>query len=1394
MGFFRRKQSSSGSADFVDTAGKKSSSPNPESPVQIQTNNLCHNDSFKHSNSITDIDPLSIPPIPSSAKLSPTSQQPKKSIIPRRPDQSAAGHSRKRSANYDFLNSFPVAQSNSPSTSGLTIQHFTASNTNKKSNYDHACKLSNTPENSTSTPISKTKLEDSSFNILKDNNFNRQIHIDQESSKFVATSTLFPKTELEKMDTGIDVNVNRDLDTTFPISSHSIDSNDDTKNNPKDKHFLEETNSDSTRINSAYSFSSSIYHNFDEKDHRLKSREKNQNTGNLLKNFDKTAHSKLLGSSTLGPDVTSAVTSTPITIENVQIISSPRNPAISFRPRERIVPENSHYIRYQRVSSVSLQDAERISEIHNPLAQEGENVLNAYSAVEGNIEDDEEDYENEEAGYQYHKKNDYILANVHSPKSESFDDAVPRTCGSAVTLNENGNISNSTAIPPASENISMNSDSSSYVHVASPNSESLKSSLQNVSIEEKHNTKQIPSHDHTQKLAARNTSRVQVYSEDANHSYEPVPISSYYFGNRNDDIDIEDDPTPYPSQHVLKQYRQGQQLGLQKDVVETLEDLKPRTIAHPTLYPVKSHQSDSGPTSEANSTFSYFDFRKGDNLYISEGVDLGCDPSIDDSQYYPTKSDSSSGIVDSAGGVCKVLKSLSSTESPGNTTNSEETELNISLSNEDYIYSQAESCAFDETGIPVENIAVDSNDNDSPSPLLVPKSNNTAVDSHNIKRPETTNNKDGKRIISRTTELLLKRQASGGPEKGGAATVSVTDVFKNEHMPAPVIVDEETGEPLVLYPASIPVQLKLPPLLSKKNQQKVKALKTRASARINRPKTFVIPPPPVWTVDPTSVPVGLQDRRRSSSGSISIMLNRQRSTGGAGVFMDANTTIKIKRRKSSTDTLNALSAEESTNLYQLGSQGEQVELKSKETLVNEKLKEFCDTDSMNSNQLEKDNNKGIDATSDKSNQENFNKNDDIGTRVVRPRKNSTVGFVLDTLKDDDSITDSNSELGRSNSQKPSDRKHHMRQASTVSKKSYIEGDEDAWDDGIQEGGGYGGNKEEHETVDAGHFLNDEILSDCATLPSDDEYQEEDLDSDEEDGNDAEKNGAIGNDRNITDFAFTSFDPNAPITERGLLGGSISYSSGIFPSVGVQPQTLVEELELRKAERKARAQKVYYDSNTGNAIAAEIYGSEDPDPEKLIRLQTSEHPLDDRHNKSLLELQEIARMNYREDLQLRRNVKNAMEITRQMHLFGGVNGNKALLNQFGLLKNDSSKVDQILEEKPDETLKERRARLKKLKREQAAAAAMEAEEDTKNFVDGEDDENEPPGETLAERRSRLKKRRKMMKETQELQEKKEMKIEYTNEDQGYLMKSEQVQLVHEYGVNEQPAYLRNGIAV
>lgn len=48
-------------------------------------------------------------------------------------------------------------------------------------------------------------------------------------------------------------------------------------------------------------------------------------------------------------------------------------------------------------------------------------------------------------------------------------------------------------------------------------------------------------------------------------------------------------------------------------------------------------------------------------------------------------------------------------------------------------------------------------------------------------------------------------------------------------MPAPVIVDEQSGEPLVFYPASIPVELKLPPLLSKKNQLKV--LKARAAAQ-----------------------------------------------------------------------------------------------------------------------------------------------------------------------------------------------------------------------------------------------------------------------------------------------------------------------------------------------------------------------------------------------------------------------------------------------------------------------------------------------------------------------------------------------------------------------------------
>lgn len=42
-----------------------------------------------------------------------------------------------------------------------------------------------------------------------------------------------------------------------------------------------------------------------------------------MKNFDKTVNPKLLGSFTVGLEETPAVTSTPITIENVQMMSSP---------------------------------------------------------------------------------------------------------------------------------------------------------------------------------------------------------------------------------------------------------------------------------------------------------------------------------------------------------------------------------------------------------------------------------------------------------------------------------------------------------------------------------------------------------------------------------------------------------------------------------------------------------------------------------------------------------------------------------------------------------------------------------------------------------------------------------------------------------------------------------------------------------------------------------------------------------------------------------------------------------------------------------------------------------------------------------------------------------------
>lgn len=89
--------------------------------------------------------------------------------------------------------------------------------------------------------------------------------------------------------------------------------------------------------------------------------------------------------------------------------------------------------------------------------------------------------------------------------------------------------------------------------------------------------------------------------------------------------------------------------------------------------------------------------------------------------------------------------------------------------------------------------------------------------------------------------------------------------------------------------------------------------------------------------------------------------------------------------------------------------------------------------------------------------------------------------------------------------------------------------------------------------------------------------------------------------------------------------------------------------MRKAGRKARLQRVYYDSTTGNAIATETIGNRGPDSEQLIRLPNSGHPLDNRHTKTLLELQHIAKQEYEEQKSYHHHLQVAVESDRMSRM-------------------------------------------------------------------------------------------------------------------------------------------------
>ncbi|VVT54309.1 uncharacterized protein SAPINGB_P004011 [Magnusiomyces paraingens] len=762
-------------------------------------------------------------------------------------------------------------------------------------------------------------------------------------------------------------------------------------------------------------------------------------------------------------------------------------------------------------------------------------------------------------------------------------------------------------------------------------------------------------------------------------------------------------------------------------------------------------------------------------------------------------------------------------------------------------------------------------------------------------------NNAGQQLFTRTNELLMNRQASGG--KTGVATVSVEDKFKNEHIRAPVIIDDITGDPLVFYPAPIPVQLKLPPLLSKRNQElraaaMLKArqgdrmvmprgagltrISSKAIAKKNRPKTFMIPPPPVWNVDPTVMPDAVMKHKRTTSSGSSIMLDRRRSSSRLSMLTMDTDVLPIDgkshhRRKSSTGTLGTIVTSRHKRKESQGSIGTEIARTEESDFDSDSDSDSdsdfdddddddddetdTETESETEDNLEvKDENQEMDGVENDANGENkirlvvvnkdevkdedeeVNENREANNEEVhsegefhqdeveqvegqelgdslkkkkkkkkskkarkarkarRARKAAAAaaaaaiaseaesavpnsneepieGEIVDrevvpgeeNVKDEPVQASEEQQLQQTEDSEDADKvikldalnvpkQRKSKRMSTVSKISYIDGGRDDWDDDYEEEEYESQGEEEGEDVDEDdddegeydngfwHYLNDEVVSDCATLPSDEEYQEDMLDDDsetEKNKTEAEREAerlGMGN-MNIDDFAFTSFNPNSAVTDRGLLAGSLSYSSGLYPAVGVQPRSLIEELEIRKAERKARVQKVYYDINTGNAIAADMYGRQAPDPDQLIRYPNSEHPLNERMNKSLLELQQIAQKDYRGELQHRRRIQDLKDAERQAYVYGGFNGSKAMLNHMGLLQAPASEEP----ENPNETLKERRERLKRKKQEErrkmeALMASIESGVSMPGEGGIEDDEEEPPGETLAERRARIKKKK------------------------------------------------------
>ncbi|KAF5100649.1 hypothetical protein D0Z00_001161 [Geotrichum galactomycetum] len=500
----------------------------------------------------------------------------------------------------------------------------------------------------------------------------------------------------------------------------------------------------------------------------------------------------------------------------------------------------------------------------------------------------------------------------------------------------------------------------------------------------------------------------------------------------------------------------------------------------------------------------------------------------------------------------------------------------------------------------------------------------------------------------------LQRRSSYGRTLSTFMPAGSSTNFRASHMDPPV-----NGQNGVYYPAPIPVELKLPPLLSKKNVEKAKVGRpiSRRPGSMLQIGRMEFPAPPVWHVDGATAGdrQSFMSRRLSNASTLNAF---EKSAAERESVLSPSRSVFSRESNSGTK----LSGEASNNADNLSVEREH-DIEHDETQPHGEHK-----GEHNTKQPHNDGNSTI------SGQEGNNEHEDSETPY---NITSPVEGRIGELRDD------------------SWRREPSWQERRYSQSILAYYDDESDDDGIK--------------------------SDAATIESDEEYQEDMLgaDDDPESGDKGSTNPndpANAKNSNIDDFAFTSFNPNNAITDRGLLAGSISYSSQLAPAVGIQPPSLIEELEMRKAGRKARLQRVYYDSTTGNAIATETIGDRGPDSEQLIRHPNSGHPLDYRHTKTLLELQQIAKQEYEEQKSYHHHLQVAVESDR-MSRMGLSTPNLLASNPQLVFMDEEEGVD------PNESLGARRARLKKKKLETQAETT----------------------ETLAERRARLKREKQAKKE-------------------------------------------------